>query len=188
MEAGENDITYLMEEWAVVGTSQQPGEATPRLTILKASSSTFAAAKLKDLDLSAHPFAKRGTAGALEFPGTLLIVEAPVHPHNSRLAPTPKMTLTDTEVPSGIPSGSMAVRVDFSETEDAPQRLQVIHSDGPVARELVDFIKSRLELDRGSMKRHRTIVFATVRIGDVLELQPLATVTPKCCCGGVHCV
>jgi len=187
-EAGENDVSYLMEEWAVIGTSMRPGEARPRLEVLKASSVTFAAAKARDLTRSALVIPKGSETSSAESRETLLIVEAPVHPHNSRLAPTPRLELSDTEVPPGISPASVLIRADFSEQEDSPQQVQVLHAGGPVPQKLMDLLKNRLELDRKSMKRHRTIAFAIVKIGNVVELTSLATVMPKCCCGARHCV
>jgi len=185
-EAGEEEnVSFLMEEWAVIGTSTRPGEAKPRLKVLNASSPEFAMAKSKDLEQIARTTKKRKATASEE---TLLIVESPVHPHNSRFAPTPRLGLADTQVPSGMSPAAVLVRADFSEKEDSPRQLQILHAKGPVPQELMDLLKDRLELDRRSMKRHRTIVFALVRIGDAIELTSLATVMPKCCCGGIHCV
>lgn len=187
-EAGEEkNVSYLMEEWAVIGTSMRPGEARPRLKVLNASSPEFAAAKSRDLEQSARINKKRN-ARAAESKGTLLVVEAPVHPHNSRFAPTPRLELTSSEVPRGMSPAAVLVRADFSEKEDSLQQLQVLHARGPIPQELMDLLKNRLELDRRSMKRHRTIVFALVRIDEAIELNSLATVMPKCCCGGVFCM
>jgi hypothetical protein len=186
-EAGEeNNVSFLMEEWAVIGTSTQPGKARPRLKVLKASSPAFAAAKSRDLEQSARILRKRNATDAAG--ETLLIVEAPVHPQNSRFAPTPRLELSDTTVPPGMSPGAVLIRADFSEKADYAQELQVLHPGGPVSPELTDLLRVRLGLDRRSMKRHRTIVFAIVRIGDTVELTSLATVMPKCCCNGAHCV
>jgi hypothetical protein len=48
MEPGKN-VSYLMEEWAVIVSSRQSGEATPRIEVLKASSPAFASVLSKDL-------------------------------------------------------------------------------------------------------------------------------------------
>jgi hypothetical protein len=188
MEAGDDKISYLMEEWAVIGTALQDGETAPRLTVLKASSPAFAAAKLREVELtSLLPREKRSAAGSAEPAAPLLLVEAPIHPHNSRYAPKPGVKLSDNEVPAGMPAGSVLIRADFSEKDDATPRIQVLYADFPMSRELRDLFESRLELDRRSTMHHRTVVFATLTAGDVLELKPLVTVTPKCCCGDWFC-
>jgi hypothetical protein len=187
-EAGENGVTFLMDEWAVVAHSTRPGGASPGIEVLKASSPAFAAAKARDMEQGARLAPKRNAAGPAGSRETVLIVEAPVHPHNSRLAPTPKLSLSATDVPAGVTANWVLVRADFSEAEDAPSGLQLLDSDGRVPPSLLALLKEHFALVRHDIKRHRTVVFAMVNIGDALELRTLATVMPKCCCGGVHCV
>jgi hypothetical protein len=188
MEAGENDVSFLMEEWAIIGPSLRAGETKPKLKVLQASSPAFAAAKARDLELSAQISQKGNEMVAAESGETLLVVEAPVHPHNSRFAPTPTLELADTKVPPGMSPVDILIRADFSENEDSPRQLQVLQARGIVSQELMGLLKDRLKLDRKSMNRHRTIVFASVRIGDAVRLTNLTTVMPKCCCGGYRCV
>jgi len=188
MEAGEGDVSFLMEEWAIIGPSKRPGERRPTLKVLTASSPAFAAAKTRDLELSARVSQKGNETVDAESGETLLVVEAPVHPHNSRFAPTPTLELADTQVPPGMSPTNVLIRADFSENEDSPRQLQILHARGIVSQELMDLLKDRLKLDRGAMKRHRTIVFASVRIGDAVRVTNLTTVMPKCCCGGYRCI
>jgi hypothetical protein len=188
MEDGEGDVSFLMEEWAIIGPSIQAGETRPRLKVLMASSPAFAAAKTRDLELSARVSQKGNETVDAKSGETLLVVEAPVHPHNSRFAPTPTLELADTKVPPGMSPTDVLIRADFSENEDSTRQLQVLHSSGIVSQELMDLLKDRLKLDRGAMKRHRTIVFASVRIGDAVRVTNLTTVMPKCCCGGYRCI
>lgn len=187
-ELGENDISFLMEEWAVVAYSIRPGESRPKFEVLKASSPAFAAAKAKDLDQNARFLQKRNAGGRAGSRETVLIVEAPVHPYNSRLAPTPKLSLANADVPTGMSATRVLVRADFSEVEDTPQGLEVLHADGPVPSGLLNILHERLVLDRQDIKRHRTVAFVLINVNDALELRTLTTVMPKCCCGGVHCI
>ena len=188
-EAGEDNITFQMEEWAVVRTLPRPGEPEPGLQVLKASSPAFASAvKLSDPEWGELAPSKRSWTEAAASGETVLIVEAPVHPHNSRFAPKPTLELADTEVPPGLSPTRVLVRADFFEKEDSPRQVQVLHADGPAPQQLAELLKGRLSLDWKSMNHHRTIVFATITVGETLEVKNLATVMPKCCCGGFHCI
>jgi len=187
-EPGDNDVSYLMEEWVVIAYSSQPGEATPKIEILNASSSEFAAAKSRDLAQGARDswkglsFDRRGPKE------TLLVVEAPVHFYDGPLDSARGLKLSDPEVPAGLSPVKALIRVDFSE-DGALQRLQVLHADGFVSQDLVDLLRNRVQLDHRSMEHNRAVVFAMVKIDKVIELSRLATVLPKgCCSGGAHCI
>jgi hypothetical protein len=181
MEPG-NDVSQLMDEWAV---------ASPSGEVLRASSPAFASAIAKDLveaGRNAPRVEKRGAAEGEDAGEPLLIIEAPVHPHNSRFVPTPTLILTDAEVPGGTSPVRVLVRADFSEEQDSVDGLQILHADGPMPQNLLELLRSRMALDRIPGERHRTVVFALVNIKDVIEITSLAAVLPKCCCGGRWCV
>jgi hypothetical protein len=111
-----------------------------------------------------------------------------VHPHNSRFVAAPKLRLSDPEVPAGVAPVQVLVRADFSEKDGELQGLRILHAQGKVPAGLADLLRDRLELDHRSPQRHRTIVFARVRIDDTIGLETVATALPKCCCGGQWCV
>lgn len=187
MEPG-NNVSFLMEEWAIIEHSFKPNEVKPRIEILKASSPAFASAKSKDLAQTAHGAQKRRSIGRRGFRETVLIVEAPVHPHNSRFAPAPALRFSESEVPPSIAPVQVLVRADFSEEDHALTGFQILHADGPIQEELPGFLRDRMELERESIRRHRTVVFALIELKDTIKLTTLATVLPKCCCGGVWCI
>jgi len=188
-EPGANGVSYLMEEWALLAYSPQADGQDPGIEVLKASSPEFAAAKSRDLtQITRRPWKEISSdrRGARQ---TLLIIEAPIGPDNSRLVLMPGVRLSDTDVPPGISPVQVLVRADFAEEDESLRGLQILHSQGTVSEGLLDLLKSRLVLERRAIKHHRTIVFATVKVGKTLELTNLATVLPKgCCSSGPHCV
>jgi hypothetical protein len=188
-ERSNASLSFLMDEWAVISYSSRAGEAGPHVEVLKSSSPEFGAAKSRDLDRGARGEAKRSLAGRNPSQGTVLIVESPVHPLNSRFATLPKLRFSDLNTPVGTEPLELVVRADFAADKSSPDGLQVLHADGVVPADLVELLRERLEVERDSGTRHRVIVFAKVKVdGTRLDASSLAMVMPKCCCGSFHCV
>lgn len=187
VERSTGTLSFLMDEWAVLSYSTRAGEASPNVKVLGSSSPEFGASKSQDLDRGTQDRAKR--AGRAPVQGTLLVVEAPVHPLNSRFATLPKLRFSDLNTPVGTEPIELVVRADFAADKSSPDGLQVLHTNGVVSADLVELLKERLEVERGAGTRHRVIVYARVRIdGTRVDASSLAMVMPKCCCGGAHCV
>lgn len=186
-ELGTDGLSYLVEEWVILTYSSQTGASGPRVSILNASSPEFAAAKSRDLTQGARVSWKGISSRREGSSETVLVIEAPIHPNNSRLVATPDLRLSDPEVPAGITPAGVLVRADFSEDETL-QRLQVLRADGVVTDNLLAVLKDRLQLHRNSTRHHRTVVFARIEIDKSMEVSSLATILPKCCCNGAHCI
>ena len=156
--------------------------------VLSSSSLEFGASKSLDLDRGARGAREKRTSRTPFPQGTVLVVEAPVHPLNSRFATLPKLRSTDLNSPVETASLELVVRADFAADKSSPDGLQVLHANGVVSADLVALLKERLEVERGAGTRHRVIVYAKVRVdGTRVEASSLAMVMPKCCCGGVIC-
>lgn len=187
VERSTGTLSFLMDEWAVLSYSTRAGEASPNVKVLSSSSPEFGASKTQDLDRGTRDRAKR--AGRTPSQGTVLVVEAPVHPLNSRFATLPELRFSDLNTSAVTEPIEFIVRADFAADKSSPDGLRVLHSNGVVPADLVELIKERLEVERGAGTRHRVIVFAKVKVdGTRLEASSLAMVMPKCCCGSFHCV
>jgi hypothetical protein len=187
-ERSTTTLSFLMEEWAVLSYSTRAGEVNPNVKVLSSSSPEFGASKSLDLDRGARNTREK-RADRTPSQGTVLVVEAPVHPLNSRFATLPKLRSADLNVPVGMAPFELVVRADFAADKSSPDGLQVLHANGVVSADLVELLKERLEVERVAGTRHRVIVYARVRVdGTRVNASSLAMVMPKCCCGGRRCV
>jgi len=186
-ERSTGTMSFLMDEWAVLSYSTRAGEASPNVKVLSSSSPEFGASKSQDLDRGTRDREK--LAGRTPSQGTVLVVEAPVHPLNSRFAILPELRFSDLNTPATAAPLELIVRADFAADKSSPDGLQVLHANGVTPANLVELLRERLEVERGAGTRHRVIVYARVRVdGTRVDASSLAMVMPKCCCGGMHCV
>ncbi len=167
----QEHVRFLLDDWAVVSYLPAPGGA-PIVDLLASSSPTFAAAALESVR----------SGGSLASPQRLLVVEAPVHPRNSRYIPTPSIRLLKAAHATELPSGELVVRADFAQSGRLTE-LKLLQSTLRDAAPALQELRRRLRVAYKTAKRHRVIAFLVVTTGDDLSLLSSQPVLPQCCCG-----
>lgn len=169
----QRGITYLLEEWAILRPGRGVGLSRD-VDTLNASSPGFAAAA-----------ATRVRTSQLVLPDRpVLVLESVNHPLNDRYIPTPTVHLAAASSQGTPPgAGRVVVRADFAESGTLGA-LDVLYSSEPVPDQVLDEVRSRLEIHYQTAGRHRAVAFLVLGFGDgpVQELES-QTVLPACCCG-----
>lgn len=170
-------IKYIMEDWAVLRLTAEEAGSTPLLRVEEASSVRTATRSLEVVALD--------MASSFEEPeSAVLLIEAPVHPDNSRMIPTPGVELRPTALPYLGTRVTAAVRIDVGEDRRV-REVQVLYSTGtlPAGMDLAGHLRTNLQLRYGSEKRHRVIVYGVVDLeAGRVRLRTSEVVLPLCCC------
>ncbi len=167
----QGHVRYLLDDWAV----------------LSASPAARGGQVVETLNASSAGFAKAAAAGLraglpMSSTGPVLVVEAPVHPKNTRWIPTPEVALRGGAFADGSAFQELAVRADF----DASGTLVEVEPIYPVAgvpEALLAELRSRLTMVYQGDKRHRAISFMVLDLGDRVKIRSSVTILPQCCCG-----
>ncbi len=167
----QDHVRFLLDDWAVVAYLPAPGGA-PIVDLLGSSSPTFAADALETVR----------SGRAFSSPETLLVVEAPVHPRNSRYIPAPTIRLLAAKRASKLPAGEVVVRADFAKSGGLMD-LKLLQSSLPDSRGVLDELQDRLQVGFQTEKHHRVIAFLVIETGDDMKLLASEPVLPQCCCG-----
>lgn len=157
--------SFLVEEWAVIHGG----------VVAKTSNPTFAQALAEQ--------------GAMPPVGSHLVIQEPMHAHNSREIAIPELRILSTGLrPNERRTGQVvAARVEISPTEHV-DRVEILFTSEPMDEApLSDLLSHRVGVAFASEKHHRTVVFVIFRLTDRLEVLGTDTVLPQCCCGEVFC-
>jgi hypothetical protein len=158
-------ISYLMEEWTVLGPAKGNNS--------EASSSQFG-----QWVRNTAPEGVGQTDSS-----TALVIEFPVHSHNTRYIPLPEVSLGSIPLPYLGSRSTVALRVDFGENRHVREILILYEADHLAEElDLVSRVQADLELQYGSRKQHRVIVYMILDIdAGKVELRESLVVLPKCC-------
>jgi hypothetical protein len=170
--------SFNFEQWALVSS------AGDKATVLNASTVEFAN-RVQDEAERLRPRGK-GTS-------TVLVIEDAEHPHNSREIPVPKVAPIDIDAGLSVKAAGQEAWFRAEIGEDGVVD-QVILLNLPKAFRASDSINERLRdqlsLRYADERRHRIVVFGTVRADAKghLVMTRSRVILPKCCCSGHHCV
>lgn len=173
------NVKFIMEDWAVVRVA--PESDRVRLLGLEGSSSALLAPR------AAAVSARRASRSSGD-PGQIaLVVEAPVHPDNSRMIPTPGVELRAAALPYLGERITAAVRIDVGADREI-REVKVLYGTGslPAGIDLAQHLRDNLQLQYQSAKQHRVIVYGIVDVeaGKVL-LRENEVILPLCCCNPI---
>lgn len=181
------DGSYVFEDWALV--SNEGG--TPR--VVTGSSAEFRARLQKEAGQLRLDRGKRvgSRLSGLTRASTVLVVQEPEHPHNSRMIMAPRVA--PLKFDAGLPRSAAGQEVWFrAEVGKDGVVDQVIFMNIPpsfASTSIHEQIRENMSLIYASEKRHRAVVFGVLRADNTgrLELRRPFVTTPNCCCGGVWC-
>ncbi|HEX9733995.1 MAG TPA: tetratricopeptide repeat protein [Thermoanaerobaculia bacterium] len=184
-------VRYLLEEWAIVSVERGLSASSLEIRTVNASSAAIAKARLADLRSNPASVAAVGEGGR-----SILVVEAPVHPENSRSMRLPDISLATSRPGVELVNGTVLVRGFFSEA-GALETVAVLHafdgypSKAEVPNALLDFLRLNLVLDSSAdgANEHPVVVFVSLQIRDGnLRIADSVRIVPLCCCGTEFCV
>ena len=159
---------YLVEDWALV-------EVGLESKVLDSSYSGFA--RHMRTSFSSQMVAEEANAGT---PSQVLVIDYPVHPHNSRHVDPPKVILKNRK-PATSFQGRAVVRIDFAE-EGHIHRIDLLNDLGVDGSLLLPHLRRQFDLEKISDSSHRAIAFVILDVGDELAIADSFVYTPTCCC------
>ncbi len=184
-----SDGFYTMDQWAMITLSR----GTPRITL--ASGHAFRGyLEARPPGGIAHRVLDKLANPAL--PNTeQLLIQAPIHPHNSRYIPMPTLEPVQVTLAAASPSvspgeGAYWFRAEVSRGGRADRVLILRAPHGKLTDEVREALRANLQLQYADKRRHRAIVFGVARIDGAGELSVSGglVVLPYCCCGTQHCI
>jgi hypothetical protein len=166
---------FNFEEWALVSST---GE------VLRASNVDFA----ERVQNAGDRFRPRGKGGA----STVLVIEDADHPHNSREIAVPTVAPIDFDagLSASLAGQEMWFRAEVGEDGVVDQMILLNVPDAFAAESINQQLRDRVSLRYTDAKRHRVVVFGSVRANTKghLVMTRSRVILPKCCCYGRHCV
>ena len=174
---GQNNLVHLGEEWLVMQVTPNKSGRAARLEILKASSNHYQDSRRLALRDSGATEVFAGVGR----PQAYLVVDAPIHPENSRRIELPRIGVKKRVSPFPGAAGPALVRVQVDESGSIAGS-ELLFSTVPMPSSLADWVAENLTIEYKSDKRHPLSVFAVLRLdkGNV-DLDDARVYVPLCC-------